>query len=96
MGEWMEYKYYNNIKDNDMLRESFNDLTSKVFGFDFSNWYAKGHRGEKYIPHVLVDDNNKVISNVSVNIMKFEDKGQKKLYSTRYSHNTSRVPWERT
>ncbi len=76
MGEWMEYKYYNNIKDNDMLRESFNDLTSKVFGYDFSNWYAKGHWGDKYIPHVLVDDNNKVISNVSVNIMKFEDKGQ--------------------
>ena len=66
----MEYKYYNNIKDNDILRESFNDLTRKVFGFDFSNWYAKGHWGDKYIQHLLVDGNNKVISNVSVNIMK--------------------------
>lgn len=71
----MKYKYSNNVKDDNVLRQSFNELTRNVFGFDFNDWYTKGHWGNKYIPHVLAD-NNKVISNVSVNIMKFDVNGQ--------------------
>lgn len=75
----MKYKYCNNIKDDDVLRESFNELTRMTFGFDFTNWYDRGHWGNKYIPHVLLD-HNKVISNVSANIMRFNVNGQIKKY----------------
>ncbi len=62
--------FFNNIKNDAKLRASFNELTRKTFGFDFEDWYQKGHWQEKYIPHVIVD-NDKVVSNVSVNLMQF-------------------------
>lgn len=75
----MQYNYTCNVKDDDKLRESFNELTRKVFGFDFVDWYETGHWQDKYIPHVLVD-NGKVVSNVSVNLMQFMVNGEKKNY----------------
>lgn len=72
-----KYQSSSNIRDNALLRESFNDLTRATFGFDFKEWYAKGHWQDKYIPHVLIDD-GKVISNASVNLMKFLVNGQEK------------------
>lgn len=73
----MKYEFSKTIRDNETLRESFNDLTRATFGFDFKDWYAKGHWQDKYIPHVLIDD-GKVISNTSVNLMKFQMNGQEK------------------
>ena len=61
------------------MRESFNELTRKTFCFDFVSWYETGHWGEMYLPHVLVDG-DKVISNVSVNLMQFDLNGEKKNY----------------
>lgn len=75
----MKYKYSTTVKNNDVLRESFNKLTRSTFGFDFSQWYARGHWGECYIPHVLLDG-EKVISNVSVNLMQFDIGGVEKNY----------------
>ena len=75
----MEYRYCTNVKEDDALRDSFNALTRNMYGFDFTEWYEKGHWGDQYIPHVLAD-HNRVISNVSVNIMKFNDNGQIKNY----------------
>lgn len=76
----MKYTYSTNVKDDAMLRESFNQLTQKVFHFDFIDWYQHGHWGDKYIPHVLLDNSDKVISNVSVNLMKFNVEGEVRNY----------------
>lgn len=75
----MNYKYNTKVKENDALRASFNELTRKTFGFDFVNWYEAGQWGEFYIPHVLLDG-DKVVSNVSVNLMQFDVAGVKKNY----------------
>ena len=75
----MKYRYTATVKEDDGLRESFNELTRKTFCFDFVSWYETGHWGEMYLPHVLVDG-NKVISNVSVNLMQFDIDGEKKNY----------------
>lgn len=75
----MQYKFCNKIKENKVLRDSFNELARITVGFDFADWYEKGHWGDEYIPHVLVDD-DKIISNVSVNLMKFSINEQIKKY----------------
>ncbi|MBO5199253.1 MAG: GNAT family N-acetyltransferase [Lachnospiraceae bacterium] len=73
------YKYSVTVKNNDLLRASFNELTRQTFGFDFVDWYESGHWGEMYIPHSVVDG-EKVVSNVSVNLMQFDMGGVKKNY----------------
>lgn len=75
----MIYNYSTAVKNNDTLRESFNELTRQTFGFDFTGWYEAGHWGDLYLPHVLLDG-NKVISNVSVNFMQFDIGGTIKNY----------------
>ena len=76
----MNYKFCADVKDNNTLRASFNELVQRTFGFNFILWYEKGHWGNDYIPHVLVDNDGKVISNVSVNFMKFDMDGVIKNY----------------
>lgn len=73
------YIYSTEVRDNDVLRNSFNQLVRDTFGFDFTEWYRAGHWGEMYIPHVLLDG-KKVVSNVSVNLMHFEVHGLQKNY----------------
>lgn len=75
----MKYSYSTLVKNNDLIRNSFQELTRQTFGFDFVDWYESGHWGELHIPHVLLDG-EKVISNVSVNLMQFDICGQKKSY----------------
>lgn len=75
----MKYKYVKDVRNNDILRKSFNELTRKTFGFDFVKWYERGHWQDKYIPHVLVDG-DKVVSNVSVNLMSFMVDGEMKSF----------------
>lgn len=75
----MKYCFSTGVRDNDILRKSFNDLTQKTFCFDFTDWYQRGHWGDLYIPNVLLDD-EKVISNVSVNLMQFLVDGTIKNY----------------
>ncbi len=73
----MNYEYKVNVRDNEILRESFNRLTRKTFAFDFEDWYQRGYWGSRYIPHVLLDC-NEVIANVSSNEIDFMINGQKK------------------
>lgn len=67
------------VKTDETLRRSFNELTAKTFGFDFTDWYQAGNWGEMYIPHVMAEQ-GKVFSNVSVNLMRFESEGVRKNY----------------
>lgn len=75
----MKYTYITDYKDNDKLRKSLNELTEKTFGFNFEKWYSNGFWGDKFIPHSLVDG-DKVIANVSVNLMSFYMDGIEKNY----------------
>ena len=75
----MNYQYKIGVKHADTLRESFNSLTRQTFGFDFEDWYSSGHWGEWYVPHVMLDG-DKVISNVSVNLIQFDMGGIEKNY----------------
>ncbi|WP_407310380.1 hypothetical protein [Desulfosporosinus sp. SB140] len=51
-------------KSND-LRKSLNDLTQKVFGFNFEQWYQDGYWKNQYIPYSLID-RDKIVSNIEV------------------------------
>lgn len=75
----MNYEFCNKVRENDTLRASFNELTRQTFGFDFVGWYEAGQWGDFYIPHVLLDG-DKVVSNVSVNLMQFDMNSVKKNY----------------
>nr|WP_307897013.1 GNAT family N-acetyltransferase [Clostridium botulinum] len=68
-----------NYRDDSILRNSFNTLTEKTYGFNFKQWYEDGYWGDKYIPYSLLDGDN-VVSNVSVNIIDFLILGEEKRY----------------
>ncbi|KNF07644.1 hypothetical protein CLPU_14c00620 [Gottschalkia purinilytica] len=72
-----KYIYRCNYKDDSTLRNSFNRLTEKTYGFNFKQWYENGYWGDKYIPYSLLDGDN-VVSNVSVNIIDFLILGEQK------------------
>jgi predicted GNAT family N-acyltransferase len=75
----VKYTYITNYKNNEILRFSFNELTKKTFNFNFVKWFNDGFWGDKYIPYSLLDG-EKVISNVSVNLMDFNMDGTDKHY----------------
>ena len=63
-----EYTYETDVRNNELTRRSFCELSKKVFGLDFEPWYQGGYWGELYIPHALMDG-NAVVSNISVNVL---------------------------
>lgn len=63
-----EYFYMTNIKDNDKIRKSFNELAKQTYGLSFERWHQLGYWNNKYIPHVLLKDGC-VVSSISVNII---------------------------
>lgn len=75
----MEYKFVVNYKENSVLRQSFNELTKKTYGFHFEDWYQNGYWTEKYIPYSFAEG-EKIISNVSVNKMGFVVNGENKNF----------------
>lgn len=64
---------------NDVLRHALNVLTQKTFGFDFEDWVANGYFEGDYIPYSFIED-EKIISNVSANKMRFMQNGIQKNY----------------
>jgi hypothetical protein len=72
------YGFVRDFRHNKDIRTRFNNLTEVSFGFNFEEWYLGGYWGEKYIPYSLLHD-NKVISNVSVNIIEFFIEEEKKI-----------------
>ncbi len=53
-------------RNDDKLRQSFNELAGNVFGLNFEYWYQSGFWGDNYNPYSIVMD-DKVVANVSVN-----------------------------
>lgn len=73
------FLFTHNIRDNEPLRKSFNQLAEDTFQISFENWYQNHYWDENYIPYALIDD-NKVVANASVNIIKTSYKGVAKTY----------------
>lgn len=73
------YSIIKNYREDDNLRNSFNQLAEKTYGLTFEPWYQNGYWTEKYNPYSVID-NGKVVANVSVNSMKFIEKGIVKHY----------------
>ncbi len=74
-----KYLLIKNYKDDKKLRTSFNELAKKIFGLDFEDWYQNGYWGENYMPYSIADG-EKIIANISVNIMDFACDGKRKHY----------------
>lgn len=74
-----EYLFNNKIRENEIYRESFLDLAKDTFEIFFRKWYERGFWGDNYIPYVLIDK-DKVVANVSINLIKIEFKGENKKY----------------
>lgn len=72
-----EYEFVSNYRDDERIRESFNELTDKTYGFNFRKWFDNGYWNNKYIPYSLLDG-DRVVANVSVNIMDFIVLGERK------------------
>lgn len=74
-----KYCFISDYKDNEIFRESFNLLTEQVYGFNFKDWYDAGYWQERYIPYSLADG-DKIVANVSVNVIDFIVLGEKQTY----------------
>lgn len=66
----IEYEYFDQIKENDAIRESHMELLKKSFWIDFHDWYDNGWWTNRYQPHVLVRD-GQVVSAITVNYMTY-------------------------
>ncbi|HEX2947560.1 MAG TPA: GNAT family N-acetyltransferase [Clostridia bacterium] len=64
----MEYRIIKDYKGNESYRKSFNELAKLVFGIDFERWYSLGFWNERYVCFSILDG-ERVVSNVSANIM---------------------------
>ncbi len=83
-GEYMiqgkRYGFSSDIRDNKILRRSFNELSAQVFGgLTFEPWFQAGYWNEKFCPFVLLDG-ERVVSNVSVNSISFQYEGKLREY----------------
>lgn len=67
------------IRDNATRRRSFNALAEQTFGLSFEGWYQAGYWTDQYIPYALLDG-ERVVANVSVNLISTEWQGRPKRF----------------
>lgn len=72
-----KFIFTKDYKNNEALRKSFFELATDTFGLSFENWYQKGFWSERYIPFSFVEG-DKIIANVSVNILELIINGERK------------------
>ncbi|HSP47679.1 MAG TPA: GNAT family N-acetyltransferase [Clostridiaceae bacterium] len=77
--EVRRYQVVCGYQEHEQLRKSFNELTGKVFGFSLEEWYQNGFWNGRYIPYSLVD-HDRVVANISVNILDYLVFSEKKRY----------------
>lgn len=73
----ISYEFARDFKDDHKIRQSFNELTETVFGFNLETWYQSGYWTGRYIPYSLLHK-NEVVSNISVSIMEFDIENTRK------------------
>lgn len=64
---------------DDAARSALNALTRATFGFSFESWYAAGWWAGDYLPYAFEED-GRLLSNVSVNRMRFLLDGQERRF----------------
>lgn len=64
----MQYSIETRIRDNPILRSSFNALAEETFGLSFEAWHQAGYWTERYLPYAACAG-GRVIANASVNLM---------------------------
>jgi len=74
-----EYQFVIGYINDNELRKSLNNLTKKIFRLSFEQWYQDGYWKNQCIPYSLLDG-DKIISNLSVNIMDFKVFGEEQRY----------------
>ncbi|MBM7693874.1 GNAT superfamily N-acetyltransferase [Peribacillus deserti] len=62
----MGLQFVKGYRNNETLRNSFNQLSQQIFGINFESWYKAGFWIDKYEPYSYIDD-HQVVANVSVN-----------------------------
>jgi predicted N-acetyltransferase YhbS len=62
------FEYVYDFKNDNLLRDSFNNLACTTFNIDFENWYKKGFWNDNYVCHSMAH-NGQIISNVSISKM---------------------------
>jgi len=72
----MKYIITNEIKNNETLRRSFNNLANQTFNIDFETWFQRGYWGNTYTCHSITKD-NQVLSNVSTTEMLLSVNGKR-------------------
>ncbi|MGM9978844.1 MAG: hypothetical protein ACI33J_08610 [Clostridium sp.] len=45
-----EYEFIKDYRNDEELRNEYNNLTEETFCFNFENWYKSGYWNEKHIP----------------------------------------------
>ncbi len=73
------YTISTHVREEVLVRESFFGLARSTFGLDFEPWFQNGYWTDNYIPYALLDG-NRVVANISVNVISTEWKGIPKRY----------------
>ncbi|WNS41451.1 GNAT family N-acetyltransferase [Paenibacillus sp. MMS20-IR301] len=68
MREIPEFEFIKDYKHNEVLRQSFFSLAADTFELQLERWYEEGFWNERYIPYSYAEG-NRVIANVSVNLL---------------------------
>ncbi len=73
------YAFCDRVSGDETARRGFLHLARQVFGLDFEPWRAGGWWGGDYIPHALMDA-DRMVANVSANIIRTRVKGKDKAF----------------
>lgn len=74
-----KYTWLIQYQKEEVWRESFNSLTRKTYRFDFEKWYQSGYWDDSCILYSLAEG-DKVVSNVTVNVIRFTVLGVEKKF----------------
>lgn len=74
-----QFEVRKNYRQDEILRNSFNELANDIHSINFEDWYRNGYWTDKYNPYSIVIE-NKVVANVSVNKMEFKFNGKSEKY----------------
>ncbi len=74
-----EFRIIKGYRQDEQLRNSFNELAKSTFDLSFEDWYQNGYWTDNYNPYSIVAG-DKVVANVSVNSMNFEIDGKSRKY----------------
>ncbi|MBC9915139.1 GNAT family N-acetyltransferase [Chitinophaga varians] len=73
------YTYIADIKDNNPVRLSFDQLSVQTFHLSFEPWYQQGYWDHSCVPHVLMDGDT-VVANATVNVLRVRWQNEEKTW----------------